>query len=721
MDAVVDEMLFPEQDLNPYQAYNTGNDGEIDGDVDEPFLPVSDTLEIDLTHPDDDDEPDVLPQKRSYDAPDQAELSKRMKSDSWSAPVEDNSRRNTLGEASPPQSESTSLPQSLKVEIPPTIDLATESHSDTDVVMDDGIKPEEVLNVNKAPVASNHNASARMTDSKLEVAPQEHAANKVEAASLLQRSSKQCALCRSKKGNVVLCVGCWIPVHSHCIQGKKYCGSCTIALTARGDVATVAEDPKTQAIFKGLTYLTSITSDPDKFRLVGHVASVYLSDLASIAPPHIKQLAQKLQPQYAHQWLATTLVQVQIPDVKLSTKDITNIIVGLFGLKRSKLSNALTDALQKHVEHYSVVDYLGWDPSSETPDVKYSNLCGGCGLRILRSQMKCISCNRVLVFPSKFEGFRASIVLAYHAEQVGVSIGCSFLDVFKHWPVLRRAYLQTARSIYEQALFCDQWRMICTLLEILSLHGARKLPLELLDVEYKILSQREELQRWVNTGNLDLFGNTLFCLRLFTETPDVASVIESFQSLLLEKQHPTLGFWGYQDAIFPFVDILRYKATFSCLKALIPLRTIGFGPAHVDYWAYLQEWSRQKAIPCGIASSTRRFGNLRDLYRAQVVTETETNPLHAAVQMHLKGRAQPSTTTNGAVQVSSGWMRYTRDVWDKPPTGNDRNVLTMSDLSIFDGLKFEDGAVIDLSQGNGLDEGEDVVDDDDEEETKEDW
>ncbi len=97
-------------------------------------------------------------------------------------------------------------------------------------------------------------------------------------------------------------------------------------------------------------------------------------------------------------------------------------------------------------------------------------------------------------------------------------------------------------------------------------------------------------------------------------------------------------------------------------------------------------------------------------------SDGETNPLKAAVQMHLKGRAAPSTSADPPLRVlpSSGWKRYTRDVRPKPVAVN---ALTMNDLSIFDGLKFADGEVIDLSQAIGepstLDDGEDVVDDDD--------
>ncbi|KAF0685843.1 Aste57867_22318 [Aphanomyces stellatus] len=752
MDAVMEDLeLFPEQEtLNPFDP---ANDEDMEADEDEPFLPASHNMEIDLTHSDDNAE-SPPPQKRPTEIDDISSSTKRFKSDGEvplraSSPI--NSAGSSLGRGSP-RLDSSPLVQSLpKLEIPPpaaltpafptkqeehSLNVMSNEYADTKPVIADNTTPGEVkedtssVNAEGASSVSDEVGEAQDVKARFDShAPTQQTQPKAEGTaaasttSPLQRSFKACLLCRSKKGTVVLCVGCWIPVHSACIQGKKYCGSCTIALTSRTADDVTPEDPKLIAIVKGLGYMNSITSNPNQFKLVGHVASLHLYELATIAPLQIKAHAQKFIPQYSQQWLAAKLLEVKSAD-KLSTKDITNSIVGLFGLKKSNLSNALVDAIQEHANHYSVVDFLGWDPKSETPVTKYSNLCGGCGLRILRSQPKCLACNRSLVFPSKFEGFRASVIVAYHAEQVGISIGCSLLQVFAHWPVLRKAYIKAANTNYDQALCSDQWKMICSILDILSMHGTRRLPRQLLDTEFSILSNQDLLRRWMVSGNLDLFGTALYCLQLFPPTTEISSLVDAWQAILLQKQHPTAGSWGYQDAVFPFVDILRYKSTYSCIKALMPMRFHGFGPSHVDFWAYLQEWARQKAIPCGVVTSSRRFGNLRDLYRSQVISEDDSNPLHAAVQMHLKGRKQMPQAGH-VVRVSSGWKRYTCDVWDKPTLDAAGNALTMNDLSIFDGLKFEDGEVIDLSNAGGMlddgDGGDVVEDDDDEEETKEEW
>ncbi|RHY92804.1 hypothetical protein DYB37_002820 [Aphanomyces astaci] len=381
---------------------------------------------------------------------------------------------------------------------------------------------------------------------------------------------------------------------------NKYCGSCTIALTSRRiDLNIMTDnDPRTHAVVRAVGYLTSILSDPPKFKLVGHVASLYLHQLAA----------------------------------------------------------------------YTAVDFLGWNPTTESIDkVKFPALCGGCGLRPARLHLpQC--CNRPVTVPSTFERFRAAIVVAAHAEQVGVSIGCTFLDVFAQWGRLRPAYIKHPTTAYDQAVLTDQWKMICTVLDVLSVHGTRLLPPQLLELELTVLSNIDQLQRWLTLGNVDLFGMALYSLTLF---PYTGSVVDVCQDVLVETQHPTLGYWGLHDDVIPFLDLLRFKTT------------------------------------------------------GQVGTSDESNnPLLAAVQQYLSTRAVGKQSEQTPVPVcqggSFGWKRYTRECVRHVAPVVSHAALTMNDLSIFEGLKFDNGEVFDLSQATGttLDDAIDVeeVDDDDDDE-----
>ncbi|RHY82031.1 hypothetical protein DYB31_007494, partial [Aphanomyces astaci] len=223
--------------------------------------------------------------------------------------------------------------------------------------------------------------------------------------------------------------------------------------------------------------------------------------------------------------------------------------------------NIMTDN-DPRTHAYTAVDFLGWNPTTESIDkVKFPALCGGCGLRPARLHLpQC--CNRPVTVPSTFERFRAAIVVAAHAEQVGVSIGCTFLDVFAQWGRLRPAYIKHPTTAYDQAVLTDQWKMICTVLDVLSVHGTRLLPPQLLELELTVLSNIDQLQRWLTLGNVDLFGMALYSLTLF---PYTGSVVDVCQDVLVETQHPTLGYWGLHDDVIPFLDLLRFKTTVSCL------------------------------------------------------------------------------------------------------------------------------------------------------------
>ncbi|ETW05605.1 hypothetical protein H310_03343 [Aphanomyces invadans] len=729
----LDDLFPPQEVMAQFDVFESSH-----GENMEPYIPEihHERVDVDLTLPTDtNDDP---PKKRSQDAPHDTSATKRVKvgdqeSISGGMPQTGSS---SLARASP-RMETVPLVQKLSplaiTSLPPesspeTVFMANIGSRSENIVHKDVHNEDISMTASPVAVGSSPSQDPERNISSTTVIPTN---SENEQSSTLQRSSKQCLICRSKKGSVVLCVGCWIPVHTACIQGNKYCGSCTIALTSRQVDRTLSDnEPRAAAIARGIAFLISITSNSDKFKLVGHVAALHLHELAASASPYVKQLVEQLIPTYSRQWLTATLIQVQSDMLK--PKDIVTIIAGLVGLQNAHMSNGVVGALRDQALKYTVVDFLGWDPKTEVPEkAKFAALCGACGLRPARNASRC--CNRPVTFPSVFERFRSSLVVACHAELVGVPIGCTLLEVFAHWGRLRELYLKRPISMFDQAVYCDQWKMICTALDILSAYGTRRLPLQLLEPEFNILCNVDQLERWLEYGNVDIFGLALYSLSLFPPSPNLTSVVEVWQDALVHKQDPSLGCWVVQAEFLPLVDILRYKTTVSCLKALIPRRPVGFGPCHVDFWAYLQEWARHKAIPCEITTSSRRFGNLRDLYRAQVVTaDIESNPLKAAVQVYLSSRTkhqkhEGSATTAGVHRVTSkGWARYSRES-GRHDTPIANTALTMNDLSIFDGLKFADGEVIDLSQPSGPTSAsmedavdvEDVLDDDDEEDDDE--
>ncbi|RHY31029.1 hypothetical protein DYB32_003824 [Aphanomyces invadans] len=432
------------------------------------------------------------------------------------------------------------------------------------------------------------------------------------------------------------------------------------------------------------------------------------------------------------------------------------------------MSNGVVGALRDQALKYTVVDFLGWDPKTEVPEkAKFAALCGACGLRPARNASRC--CNRPVTFPSVFERFRSSLVVACHAELVGVPIGCTLLEVFAHWGRLRELYLKRPISMFDQAVYCDQWKMICTALDILSAYGTRRLPLQLLEPEFNILCNVDQLERWLEYGNVDIFGLALYSLSLFPPSPNLTSVVEVWQDALVHKQDPSLGCWVVQAEFLPLVDILRYKTTVSCLKYVMIFitwlqridlyvmqsvdskATGGFRPMSRGFLGVFARMGTSQGHPVRdhyvVAALRQPPRSLPSTYepfyvalvvllmleQAQVVTaDIESNPLKAAVQVYLSSRTkhqkhEGSATTAGVHRVTSkGWARYSRES-GRHDTPIANTALTMNDLSIFDGLKFADGEVIDLSQPSGPTSAsmedavdvEDVLDDDDEEDDDE--
>ncbi|OQR95510.1 hypothetical protein THRCLA_07802 [Thraustotheca clavata] len=545
-------------------------------------------------------------------------------------------------------------------------------------------------------------------------------------------NGKPCWFCRKIDGLVLPCPGCLVPSHSECIGGHTYCGSCRITQATPMFEEVTSGDMLTLAMANGIKYIYSVMSKNELFSLVGHVSVLHLIELSILAPPAIKPIAQYYIPQFTQRWLRDKTSDVA--KKKLSTKDLINAIVGLYSLKRANVSNALVEAIAEQVAEHTVIQLLGWDPRKELPNVRYSNLCGSCGVRNDRRVVKC-PCGRLCAFQSLYEGYRSTFVIVYHAEQVGIPIGCNIVDVIQHWAFLRKCYIMNPSSQQEFTLYGEQVKMICSLLDLLSHHGTRKFTRKPFEMEYKLLFNVDVIKKWMELNMFDQIGTALHCMQLFRDIrPEDRMVLEGCRNYVTMHQQPN-GSWGFVMDNHRYVDILRYKATHSCIKALMTPVEHGFGPSNVDVNAYLQQWTPTPTqTPSGLTVGNRSFDNLRKIYQSHFVSDKDdSNALRVAIHQHLSNLLQkskekePSTATH----VSRGWMRFTRDVWDRDSVIESCNVLTMTDLSIFDGLKFEDGEVLianeealknddDLLINDDDDDDDEAVADDDEE-TKQEW
>jgi hypothetical protein len=64
---------------------------------------------------------------------------------------------------------------------------------------------------------------------------------------------------------------------------------------------------------------------------------------------------------------------------------------------------------------FTVMDYFGWHPAIEGPDVRCSSLCAGCGIRNAPELDVCSGCNHKLVFPTVFTKYISTLLAAFYA------------------------------------------------------------------------------------------------------------------------------------------------------------------------------------------------------------------------------------------------------------------------------------------------------------------
>ncbi|KAF4032649.1 hypothetical protein GN244_ATG15465 [Phytophthora infestans] len=436
----------------------------------------------------------------------------------------------------------------------------------------------------------------------------------VLAASATSNPSEEpCVVCR-KKGDIFTCNGgCGLHAHPACIGEDaifpfvvgQLCGSCFIVQQNRASPEDLTKGgPHALSVRRAILCLNLETNSNSSFDKFGHLASLRLGEIGSIAGYPIKPFAEKFVEPYLQRWIREKLATTD--KWMLNVRDIFTVMIGLYSLKRACIAHGLHGKVIELMKarKFSVMDFFGWHPAIEGPNVRCSSLCAICGIRNPPELDMCSRCHHKLVFPSAFTKYVSTLLAAFYAEQVGIPLGASTLDVFAHTNTIRGMYkglrpFDADGVVWD--VFTDQLRMIFGFLDIMSNFGTLQLNPDLFVPEMNIIFNPAYVNQAMITNEFEVVGKFLQCMKLFgdAKSKENENMIGSCERYLLFKHLPN-GSWCKINGS----TVEQYKATVTCSKALLTPTFRGYGPISHEFQRLLEKWARNAAPKLPSAAMT---------------------------------------------------------------------------------------------------------------------
>ncbi|ETK85516.1 hypothetical protein F441_09851 [Phytophthora nicotianae CJ01A1] len=424
------------------------------------------------------------------------------------------------------------------------------------------------------------------------------------APATANNTEEPCVVC-GKKGDVFTCNGgCGLHAHPACIGEEaifpfvvgQLCGSCFIVQQNRASPEDLTKGgPHALSVRRAILCVNLETNSNSNFDKFGHLASLRLGEIGSIAGYPIKPFAEKFVEPYLQRWIREKLATAG--KWMLNVREIFTVMIGLYSLKRACIAHGLHDKVIELMKarKFTVMDFFGWHPAIEGPNVRCSSLCAICGIRNAPELDMCSRCHHKLVFPSVFTKYISTLLAAFYAEQVGIPLGASTLDVFAHTNTVRGLYKGLQPFDADGVtwdMFTDQLRMIFGFLDIMSNFGTLQLNPDLFVPEMNIIFNPAYVNQAMIANEFEVVGKFLQCMRLFghAKSKEKENMIESCERYLLFKHLPN-GSWCKMNG--STVD--QYKATVTCSKALLTPTFRGYGPISHDFQRLLEKWARNAA------------------------------------------------------------------------------------------------------------------------------
>jgi len=216
----------------------------------------------------------------------------------------------------------------------------------------------------------------------------------------------------------------------------------------------------------------------------------------------------------------------------------------------------LRSRVQSAAKHFSVIEFMHFDPTREPPPANIQEPCPECDDQNPGSSPACQKCQTPAAFRSPYDVWLDALIESYSGDAYGVKLGASYREVLQ-WITKMRPYPSPTDEATLDSVTYAITHVIYTLNEY---HQYRLSP-AWLPQEFKYL--KTNISQAETYEDPEILGEFLDTLRAFGEG-DSAPEIRAGMDYLLSHQNPD-GSWGDMDD----TDIYtRYHTTWTAIDGL---------------------------------------------------------------------------------------------------------------------------------------------------------
>ena len=326
-------------------------------------------------------------------------------------------------------------------------------------------------------------------------------------------------------------------------------------------------EERVQAVTKAIDRVYDMSLTGNNFSVFGNDMIQCFYDVATVTGEPIRSKTLKYVEHLANRWKYTVMQEGWKRAARPEPSEVIEVVTGMYCMERVGIRHDLKEEVLAFLgsEHtYTAKEYFGWDPVGRVGLPRHG------GWEVISEAVV-----------SRYRLFSSSLIHAFYADRVGLTLGCPFVEIFQWLPTLR-PYKGPADMSWQD--YVDQCYLVTHVVFTANNWGELRLSPSLMPHEYLFL--RHHLHVHIFLRDVHLIAEFVESLRCFGCTDDDPLVREGMRALL-DSQTP-LGIWDDTKNANPY---RTYHATMCGAQALLAHKFRGFGPGIPAILPLLTRWA----------------------------------------------------------------------------------------------------------------------------------
>ena len=200
--------------------------------------------------------------------------------------------------------------------------------------------------------------------------------------------------------------------------------------------AHYTHEERDRDIQRGLNFMyEAIARNPAHFREYGHdLLAAFYNIAVTSGDPELRRMAWKMGHERAIEYRR---IHPTVPP-GTDANDLTDLIFGDDAAGRLGVPDVrMHTGLREAAAHFSVLDYLLFDPVREPPPSDIPKECEKCGHLNARGVTVCTRCGAKLEMRNRYDLYQDALIDTYTGDRTGITIGAHYVDVLQWLPAVR--------------------------------------------------------------------------------------------------------------------------------------------------------------------------------------------------------------------------------------------------------------------------------------------